>query len=234
MPSTLVHVAVGGLLGAGLLGAEFDRRAAAVVVVAAALPDVDTFAGFVLPGAHRALFHTFLLPAVVVAVVAYDTRVRPVSRLRRRFGARGVRLAWVGIAALVGGGILPDLFTNGVNAFYPLHDAFYTVNGRAYLSNRRGLVQTFVDVSSADPASRTTGNFHYSTGADPSPGAEPENVERIFPVAMSGLQLMLLVLSSFVVGVRLRENGRRGGETEAGERAETDASATPADGRESS
>lgn len=217
MPSTLVHVAVGGLLGAGLLGAEFDRRAAVVVFVAAALPDVDTFAGFVLPGAHRALLHTFLLPAVLVAVVAYDTRVRPVSRLRRRFGARGVRLAWAGVVALVGGGVFPDLFTNGVNAFYPLHDAFYTVNGRAYLSNRQGLVQTFVDVSPAEPASRTTENFHYSTGADPSPGAESENVERIFPVAMSGMQLMLLVLSSFVVGARLRENGRRDGETEAGD-----------------
>lgn len=244
MPSTLVHVAVGGLLGAGLLGAGFDKRAAAVVVVAAALPDVDTFAGFVLPGAHRALLHTFLLPAVLVALVAYDTRVRSVSRLRTRFGSRGVRLAWVGIVALVGGGILPDLFANGVNAFYPVHDAFYTVNGRLYLSNQQGLVQTFVDVSPAEPA-RTTRNFHYSTGADPSPGAEPENVERIFPVAMSGIQLMLLVLSAFVVGVRLRENGRRDkvtaskseseSDARSGRETETDAGATRATtGRDSS
>ncbi|MFC6824546.1 metal-dependent hydrolase [Halopelagius fulvigenes] len=208
MPSTLVHVAVGGLLGAGLLGAGFDRRAAAVVFVAAALPDVDTFFGFVLPGAHRALLHTFLFPAVLVAVLAYDTRVRSVSRLRTRFGPRGVRLAWAGVVALVGGGILPDLFTNGVNAFYPLHDAFYTMNGRLYLSNQRGVVQTFVDLSPAEPASWTTRNFHYSTGADPSPGAEPANVERIFPLAMSGTRLMLVLLSAFVVGARLRENER--------------------------
>lgn len=219
MPSTLVHVAVGGLVGAGLLGAGFDRRAAAVVFVAAALPDVDTFFGFVLPGAHRALLHTFLLPAVVAAVLAYDTRVRAVSRLRTRFGPRGVRLAWAGLVALVGGGILPDLFTNGVNAFYPLHDAFYAVDGRLYLSNRQGVVQTFVDLSPTDPASRTTRNFHYSTGADPSRGAEPANVERIFPVAMSGTQLMLLVLSAFVVGARLRESERPAGKeaTETGD-----------------
>ncbi|RDI72620.1 metal-dependent hydrolase [Halopelagius longus] len=233
MPSTLVHVAVGGLLGAGLHGAGFDRRAAAVVFVAAAFPDVDTFFGFVLPGAHRALFHTFLLPAALVAAVAYDTRVRSVSRLRTRFGPRGVRLAWVGIVTLVGGGILPDLFTNGVNAFYPLHDAFYTVNGQFYLSNRQGVVQTFVDLSPSEPASRTTGNFHYSTGADPSPGADPENVERIFPIAMSGTRLMLLVLSAFVVGARLRENERSAEEEAVAGTADAETDATPAASQDS-
>jgi hypothetical protein len=207
MPSTLVHLSVGGLLGVGLLGAGFDRRAAAVVFVAAALPDLDSFVGPALPGAHRAVLHTLLVPGALAVAVAYDTRVRPTSRLRAAFGARGVRLAWVALVALVGGGIFPDLFTNGVNAFYPLHDAFYTIDGKLHLSSQRGVVQTFVDLS-PDRPTRTTQNFHYSTGVDPSPGAEPKAVERVFPLASSGVELMLVTLSAFVVGVRLWENER--------------------------
>ncbi|MFD1633655.1 metal-dependent hydrolase [Haloplanus ruber] len=200
MPSTVVHLAIGGLIAAALLGDEFDRRAVAVVLAATAVPDLDTFAGLVLQGAHRALLHTLVLPAVGGVVLAYDTRRGPASRLRRRWGSRGVRVAWVALAALLVGGILPDLMTNGVNAFYPLYDRFFTVNGELLLSNQRGVVQTFVDLS-ADPE-RTTGNTHYWTGVDPSPGAEPANVERIFPVVRSGFQLLVILLGSFTLGAR--------------------------------
>jgi hypothetical protein len=222
MPSTLVHVAVGGLLGAALLGPGFDRRAAAVVFAAAALPDLDALTSLVLPGTHRALFHTLLLPAALAAVIGYDARVRSASYLRTRYGPRGVRLAWVSVVALVGGGILPDLFTNGVNAFYPIHDAFYAVNGRLYVSSHHGLVQTFVDLSPADPRpARTTRNFYYVTGVDPRPGPDPADAERIFPLASSGIQLMLVLLSTFVVAARLRENERA--DATAGVRGEANA-----------
>ncbi|AZH26484.1 metal-dependent hydrolase [Haloplanus aerogenes] len=203
MPSTVVHLAVGAVVAAALLGDEFDRRSVAVVLAATAIPDIDTFAGLYLQGAHRALLHTLVLPAVAGAVLTYDTRVRTASRLHARWGPRGVRVAWVALAALLLGGILPDLMTNGVNAFYPLYDRFLTVDGELLLSNQRGVVQTFVDLS-ADPE-RTTQNTHYWTGVDPSPGAEPENVERIFPVVRSGFQLLVVVLGAFTLGARFWE-----------------------------
>ncbi|WP_396611876.1 metal-dependent hydrolase [Haloferax sp. S1W] len=208
MPSTLVHVAVGGLVGAALLGRWFDTRSIAVVLVAAAVPDLDSFTSTLLPGSHRALLHTLFFPLLLGALLLYDTRIRRDSLVRTRWGSRGVVVAWVALAALLGGGIFPDLFTNGVNAFYPLHDAFYAVNGKAELSSTRGFVQTFVEFNS-DVSPATTENFHYSTAVDPSPGTEPENVERIAPLASSGLELMLVILGGGVVGGRLLAERRR-------------------------
>ncbi|WP_142859112.1 metal-dependent hydrolase [Salinigranum halophilum] len=210
MPSTLVHVALGGLVGAALLTSEFDVRAVVVVVAVTAFPDVDALAGLVLPGAHRSLFHSFLFPAVVCGLLLADT-LRANSLLRTRYGTRGVRLAWVSLAAMVFGGILPDLFTNGVNAFYPAVDAFYTVDGKLLLSDQRGLVQTFVEVqppAQAEPRP-TTRTLHYSTPVDPNPGSEPENVERVAPVFQAGWELMLVLVSGLVVPFRLWDAGRR-------------------------
>jgi len=207
MPSTVVHLAVGATVAAALLGDEFDRRSVAVVLAATALPDVDTFAGLYLQGTHRALLHTLVLPGLGVVALAYDTRFRAVSRLHARWGARGIRVAWVALAALLLGGILPDLMTNGVNAFYPLYDRFLTVDGELLLSNQRGVVQTFVDLS-ADPE-RTTANTHYWTGVDPTRGKEPENVERIFPVVRSGFQLLVILLGAFTLGARSLEERQR-------------------------
>jgi hypothetical protein len=213
MPSTLVHLALGGLVGAALLGEEFDARAVAVVLLAATIPDLDSFTVFVLPGSHRALLHNFVLPGAVAGALLYDTRwgerlrrtrrrlPRP-GRLRARYGDRGVTLAWAGVASFVAGGLFPDLFTNGINAFYPLVDAFYTVDGRLLLSDQRGVVQTFVDLSPAEPA-KTTEDVVYVTGVNPSPDGGAENVERVFPVAMAGWQLMLILVSTTVLAGRL-------------------------------
>jgi len=203
MPSTVVHLAVGAVVAAALLGDEFDRRSVAIVLAATAVPDIDTFAGLYLQGAHRALLHTLMLPVAAGALLTYDTRIRPVSRLYGRWGARGVRVAWVAVAALLVGGILPDLMTNGVNAFYPFYDRFLTVDGELLLSNQRGVVQTFVDLS-AEPE-RTTENTHYWTGVDPTRGKDPKNVERIFPVVRSGFQLLVIVLGAFTLGARFWE-----------------------------
>lgn len=208
MPSTLVHVAVAGLVGVALLREDFTPRALAVVLVATAFIDSDAFVGLYLGGAHRSLFHTLLLPLLLVALVAYDSR-RTESLLRRRWGDHGVRVAWVAIAGVTFGGIFPDLFTNGVNAFYPLYDTFYTVNGRALVSTQRGFVQTFVEFSPTEPRP-TTETLHYSTGVDPQPGQEQGPVERVFPLAMAGWQLMLITLGGFVMGTRLWEFYRDG------------------------
>jgi hypothetical protein len=204
MPSTVVHMAIGALVGVALLTDEFDARALAVVLAVTALPDLDAFAGLVLPGAHRSLFHSFLFPLLLGVGLVSET-FRLGSWLRRRYGGRGVRLAWVSLAAMVCGGILPDLFTNGVNAFYPVLDAFYTVDGELLLSNQRGLVQTFVELQPPEPTQSrpSTQTLHYSTPVDPKPGNEPQDVERIAPVFQAGWELMLVLVSTVVVGVRL-------------------------------
>ena len=210
MPSTLVHVAVGGLVGAALLGDRFTPKAIAVVLVAAAIPDLDSFLAPVIGGAHRSALHTLLLPVLLGTVLYVDSRVLDRSRIRERWGTSAPYVAGVAIAALLAGGILPDLVTNGVNALWPLHDQFYTVDGELKLSTTEGLVQTFVDLSPAEPSRpSTTDNTRYSTGADPTPWQEREGpVERVFPVVTAGWQLMLVGLSAATVSVRSWQSWR--------------------------
>jgi hypothetical protein len=208
VPSTLVHAAVAALVAAALLGPTFSPRTVGVVLLAVVLVDADAFVGLYLPGAHRSLFHTLLLPAAAGLALYADARRGDRSWLRGRWGSAGVRVAAVAVVAVLFGGIFPDLFTNGVNVLYPLHDQFYTVDGRLFLSDRRGIVQTFVQPTT-EPV-RTTGNFHYRTGVDPSAGAEPENVERVFPVVAGGWQLMLVLVGGATLAVRFWEAARDG------------------------
>ena len=227
MPSTLVHVSLALLLAAGLLGPEFDRRAVAVVAAATALPDLDVALEPVLSGAHRSVGHTFVLPAVLTVALAIDVRRGSESALRRRYGQRGVTLAAVAVACLFGAGIVPDLVVGGVNALYPIHDAFYTVDGRLFYSTDRGWVQTFVDLAPAEPGPRrTTSNFDFRTVLDAEPtlgvgdagdagggdgGGGAGRTERLFPVAMTGFRAWLLPLAAVVTGTRLWQAGRTGG-----------------------
>lgn len=193
MASTLVHLALGALLAAGLLGEEFDVRALGVVLAATAFPDLDTVTGIALPGTHRALLHTALVPLALALLVYADTRIRERPWLAT---PRAVRLAWVSVAAYALAGIGPDLFTNGVNVFYPLYDQFIALSGQVWLSDQRGLVQT---IWQAQESTRgTTETVHYATGVDPVRGPDPPDAERLFPVVDSGFQL-LLVLSAVVV-----------------------------------
>jgi hypothetical protein len=213
MPSTLVHVALAALLAAALLGDALDRRSALVVLAVTAISEVDTFLGLVFEGVHRAATHTFLLPALAAAFVLYDTRAREESLLAR-LHPHGARVAWVTIVAVAVAHIGLDLVINGVNAFWPVHDQFYTVDGKAVLSDQRGLVQTFVELDPPEPndgttpEARTTNNTHYSTGVDPKKGTEPKDVERLFPLVRSGWQLLLVVTGYSVLAARLYE--RRG------------------------
>jgi len=210
MPSTVVHVAFGALVATALLRA-FDARTLAVVCAFAALPDADTFLGVWIPGGHRALLHTALLPAVLGALVYWDAR-RSDSWLRARFGPNGPHVAAVGVLALLFGGILPDLMTNGVNLLYPVHDRFYTFSGTIELSSTRGFVQTFVDLADAPGGGGTVGgtteNTHYYTGVDLERGADPANAERVFPVVSSGLQLVVVLTAAAGVAGRFREAKR--------------------------
>jgi hypothetical protein len=76
------------------------------------------------------------------------------------------------------------------------------VNGELLLSNQRGVVQTFVELRPDQPA-QTTETLHYSTGVDPTPGRESADVERVFPLATSGIQLLLVVAGFGTVALRL-------------------------------
>jgi inner membrane protein len=208
MPSMVVHLALAGLIAAGLLGTAFSLRSLAVVLAVVALADFDVFVGLVVPGTHRAAFHTLLLPLAVAGFVVYDTRVRERSLLRARFGPRGSTVAWTAVVAFGFAAVGLDLFTSGANPLYPLHDQFYEMNGKAILSNHQGFVQTFVELDGGTVEAKQLGSteeVHVNSGVDPSRGAEPENVRRVFPVAQAGWQLLLVLTSLVVVGGRLRE-----------------------------
>ncbi|MDY6818886.1 MAG: metal-dependent hydrolase [Halobacteriales archaeon] len=206
MPSTVVHLALGGLVASALLTTEFDGRALAAILVVTAIPDLDTFIGLLVPGTHRAALHTLVVPIGLAGLVFYDTRVREHSRLRRVAADRGVIIAWTAIVAYVLAGIGPDLFFNGVNLFYPLYDRFYTISGNILLSNQQGLVQTLWQP--AKSVGGTTANTHYYTGVDTARGADPKNVERVFPIARGGLQVLLILLSVTIITIRLWRHRR--------------------------
>lgn len=203
MPSTVVHVAVAGLLATSLLADHFDGRAAVVVMAAAALPDLDTLVGLWVPGGHRAVLHTLLIPMGIGALLLADRASG--NRIRRRWGASGVRIAWVSLASLLVAGIGLDLFTNGVNAFYPLHDQFYSVSGKLQFSNEKGFIQTFLE-----PQARgSTANTHYRTGFDLARGPDPKQKERVFPIVRSGRQLLFGLMSFGILGFRVWESRKK-------------------------
>lgn len=212
MPSPTVHVGFALLVAAGLLGSYFDRRALAVVVGVLLLPELDTFAGWAMDGAHRALLHTLLIPIAAGGLLYYDCRRRERSWLRGRFGERGVRIAVVALFVHVFAHVLLDYaHLEGVNLFYPLADAFYHLDGELFLSTEDGLVQTFVEFAretdggrtSVDPGrTGTTDDVHVNNPVQP--GGEPDQgpPERRFPVAVFGWQLYLIGLGLFATGAK--------------------------------
>jgi hypothetical protein len=204
MPSTLVHLALGALIAAALLEDAFGPRTLGVVLAATAVPDLDTFVGIALPGTHRAALHTVLIPVLAAGAIAYDCR-REESWLRAR-GPAAVRVAWVAVLAYAVAGIGPDLFFNGVNVFYPLHDQFYALDGEVLYSDQRGFVQTLWE--SQESTGGTTTDTHYATGVDPVRGEDPGDAERVFPVARGGLQVLLVCAGTAVTGARLWLNRR--------------------------
>lgn len=214
MPSTVIHVAFGLLVAAGVLGSAYDKRALLVVGTAAALPDLDVFASLVVESTHRAALHTLFVPAAAVALLYYDTRVREASWLRGRYGSRGVQVSWASIAAFALAGVGLDLFTAlGVNVFYPLYDQFVSLDGVVGYSTTDGPFQTFVEVTTDDAAGGgsvdvgqrgSTRDVHVGSGVDPAKGREPAGTKRVFPVAYRGWHLSLLLTSVLVTWVRLR------------------------------
>lgn len=210
MPSTVVHVAFAVLLVAGLLREYYGRRAFAAVFVVLVVIEVDTAIGWYLDGAHRALGHNFVFPAVAVAILYWETRRRDRSWIRDRVGDSGVWVGWVSLFALVFAHILLDMsHLDGINPLYPLFDRFVHLDGEAYYSTTDGFVQTFVeigaDAETGEPRldvgqGGTTADTHVSSPVDPSPPADPgAPIDRRAPIAVQGWQLYLVIVGAFTL-----------------------------------
>jgi len=199
MPSSVVHLAFAGVVAAALLGTTFDRRALAVVLVAVAIPDLDSFILFSDAG-HRTVLHNLWVAVVPATALFVDLRVREESFVRGRWGARGVRIAWVAVVCYLVAHLALDAADGYVNLLWPLHDQFYTLDGSIELSNERGIVNTFSDggVPLLD-ARGTSSEQQITTGVDPGDG----NTERVFPVIRAGWQLVVLVGGTIVTAMRL-------------------------------
>jgi len=208
MPSTVVHLAFAGTIAAALLGAAFDRRAVLVVFAVTAFPDLDSFVALVSSAGHRTALHTLVIPIGLALVLAVDTRVRDRSVVHTRWGAWGVRVAWVSVLCYAVAGIGLDLFSvGGANPLWPIHDQLYVIDGKIELSSQRGIVQTFVETGGDGgvPAPQALGSSEevtVTTGVNPGTTGEEGPVDRIFPVARAGWQLLLLVVGTAVTAAR--------------------------------
>lgn len=200
MPSTIVHLAFAGLIAAALLGEHFDRRALAVVFVVVAFPDLDSFLVFTDAG-HRTVLHNVWIGVIPAALLWVDLRIREESFVRDRWGAWGVRVAWVSILCYLFAHVALDLTDGYVNLLWPVYDQFYTLDGTIELSDRQGIVNTFSE--SGIPlleARGTAAEQEITTGVDPGEG----ETERVFPVVRAGWELAILVVGTVVTAMRLR------------------------------
>jgi hypothetical protein len=214
MPPTLVHAALGGLLAAALLDRAFSARAVAVVVGAAALPDLDAPLALLLPGAHGALLHTLLIPAGVATLLYHDAR-REDPWLSGRYGPTGVRIAWVAVLAYALAGTGLDLLNlDAANPVWPVDTMYYSFVGKVAYTTTEGFVQTFYTY---DPDARWThyvgqrGRYPYfckpslwrPACGDAGTGSPP----RTAAIVQSGWQLLLVAATPAVLLVRDRLGG---------------------------
>lgn len=219
MPSLVVHYAFVGLLAATLLGAAFDKRSLLLSVLVVTFPDIDAFIGLYWQAGHRAATTNLVIPAALALLIGVDLHIREESYIKSRWGAYGVRVSWFCVVVYAVGHVLLDLITGGANLFWPLYDQFYQLSGHLELSSQRGIVQTFVELPEPSSGSAGTGGgtggsttqsmgnsseVQMSTGVDPNPGqAEPEVVDRVFPIARSGWELVVLVVGTCATAARL-------------------------------
>jgi hypothetical protein len=214
MASTVVHVAFACLLAAALLGPFYDRRAVLVVAGVTAFPDLDAFVGLFFVAGHRTVLHTFVVPIALGVLWFVDTRLRDRSWVRDRWGQWGVVVGWTSIVAYALAGIGLDFIGAGANVLWPVVDQFYSLDGKIELSDQRGVIQTFINLSPEQggngggvPAPDSRGSsqeVNVSTGVDPDPDNSETNPERIFPVVRAGWQLWLLLVGTAVTAARFR------------------------------
>lgn len=213
MPPTLVHAALGGLLAAALLDRAFSARGVAVVVAAAAFPDLDAPLALLVPGAHGAVLHTLLIPLVAAALLYYDAR-REESWLYGRYGPAGVRVAWVAVLACALAGTGLDLLNlDAANPVWPVDTMYYSFVGKAEYTTTEGFVQTFYVY---DPDGRWVHyvgqrgqypGFCKPSLWKPACGPDGEVRPRVSEVVQSGWQLLLVAATPAVLFARSRLGG---------------------------
>jgi predicted small integral membrane protein len=211
MPSSVVHAGLALLLAVGLLGRFHDRRALAFVLAIVILPEIDTAMGWVMAGAHRTVLHTMLIPVILTPLLYWET-TREDSLIRDRWGARGVRIAWVGLLVHAFAHLAIDwTHLSGINIAWPLVDRFFNLDGEVYLSTTEGVIQTFVEITT-DPDTGTgvidagqggtRAETHVSSPVQPSPDPDPGPVDRRFPIAVDGWQLYVILVGTFALLAR--------------------------------
>jgi hypothetical protein len=211
MAGTVVHMAFAGMLAAAFLGEAFDRRGLGVVLLVTAAPDLDSFIPLLTGVGHRTFLHNFVIPLTAGALLWADLR-RDQSWLRGRWGPRGVRIAWVSVVCYAVAAVGLDMVSGVVNPFWPIHDQFYSIEGKLVLSDQRGIVQTFIETggdggSGSVPSPEPKGSskeVNISTGVDPDPSGTQTDPERIFPIARAGWQLVVLLVGTAVTAARFR------------------------------
>lgn len=207
MPPTLVHVAIGVLIGVALLGAVFDRRSLAIVAIAAALPDLDAIVSLVVPGATNALFHSMFVPLAAAAVCYWDTEIRHTSWLRERAGWTGVRVGWVAIAAYAVAGIGLDLFNiESAAVLWPLSTRYYSIIGHFIISSQEGIIQTYIEIGDgwlqvASPG--TTATHHVESWVNPRPGPSGSTGPRRVRLVDSGWQLVIVATAIVAIPAKV-------------------------------
>lgn len=217
MPSSVVHGALAALVAVGLLGRFYDRRALSIVLLIVVVPEVDTAFGWFMDGAHRTVLHNMVFPVVLGGLLYWET-TREGSWIRTRWGARGVRMVWVGLFVHTLVHISLDwAHLSGINLLWPLEDRFFTLDGELALSTTEGFVQTFVEIS-RDPETGggvvdagqggTRADTHVPNPAEPSDEPEPGPVDRRFPIAVNGWQLYLLFTGAFALVAKRLQTAR--------------------------
>jgi hypothetical protein len=209
MPSTIVHLALAGLVAAALLGTAYDWNALLVVFAVTAVADLDSFLALVWEPAHRAALHTLVIPLGLGVLLWVDLRIRERSFVLDRWGHRGVRIAWVSLLCYGMVAILFDMTSGSANLLWPLHDQFYALDGKIELSNQRGLVQTFIESGDGGtiPAPEPVGSTDevvQNTGVNPAPADDGGDPERVFPVIGAGWELLVVVSGTLVTLARFR------------------------------
>lgn len=209
-------MALGGLIAAALLDDGFDRRGVAVVVAAAAVPDLDAVADLFVEGMHNALFHNVFVPGLAAALLYHDTRVRERSWLLERYGPRGLQVAGTALVAYLFAGVFLDLLNiESAAPLWPVHDRFYSVVGKLEFNTVDGVVFTFVEPTFGGgplfPGARrgtAAGRYVVPSFFNPAPGPD-RGLERVLVAVESGWQLLLVIAAPLVVAARLRLDGAR-------------------------
>jgi len=220
MPPTLVHVALGAMLGAALLEGAYSRRALAVVSLAAAVPDLDAPLSLLVPGLHGAALHTLLLPLGLAGLLYYDAR-RDRPWLVARYGPNALRVGFVALLAWAVAGTGLDLLNiAAANPIWPLHGLFYSITGKLEYTTTEGVVQTFYNYSPdglyTHYVGQRTREFCNPNAWNPTCVATPPGgVERIVPVLQGGWQV-LMVGAGAVVAVGRDRVARRDDEQPRG------------------